>query len=237
MFAVNCPYCQHANKRGARYCADCGAALHLKPCPKCGKVDDVTATQCVNCRTAFPPIELADYRADGEPATATGKAAATDGGGDAGRPTLRAGPLIIIAIVAGGLPFLWMNRERLPTPGELRVRPGSGPAVPTPAATAPVQTLSGVPVAAPISHSAPSAAAPAPARPDPLAEAQPVPVREEPRAAPPTPVPKKEPANAAPRPEKAPERAAIEQRQSVPTPAPTRECTESLLALGLCEKK
>src|SRR6185295_974117 len=45
-----CPYCEHLNQEGAKFCSACGGALHLAPCPGCGAVNDVTAAACHQCR-------------------------------------------------------------------------------------------------------------------------------------------------------------------------------------------
>ncbi|MBT9490881.1 MAG: hypothetical protein IV107_00715 [Paucibacter sp.] len=45
-----CPYCDHMSPAGSKFCNDCGAALHLRPCPHCGSVNDVTlSAQCSRC--------------------------------------------------------------------------------------------------------------------------------------------------------------------------------------------
>ena len=141
MFAVTCPYCQTVNKRGARFCADCGAPLHLKPCPKCGKVDDVTAKKCGGCGTAFPPLDLAEYRPEAEPvgAPAPPRGATAEEAPPAAAPhvAFKPGPLIVIALVAGGLPLLWMNRAQfMPSPEGLAPPPGrlAVPVAPAPPA-------------------------------------------------------------------------------------------------------
>lgn len=130
MFAIRCPYpyCLHENKPGARFCADCGAPLHLKPCAKCGKVDDVTAKVCSSCNAPFPPIKLAEYAsADATQAPPSPvkdiptdtKAGAPTAPGQVKSSTHGAMPLIVIALFAGGVPLLWMNRGHIPTPGSL----------------------------------------------------------------------------------------------------------------------
>lgn len=45
-----CPYCDHLSPAGSKFCNDCGAALHLRPCPHCGSVNDVTLNaHCSRC--------------------------------------------------------------------------------------------------------------------------------------------------------------------------------------------
>jgi hypothetical protein len=240
MFAVNCPYCRHVNKRGARYCADCGAALHLKPCPKCGKVDEVTATRCINCGTAFPTIELADYRPEAESGPAkSGKAGDKDA---AHPPALRAGPLIVIALVAGGLPFLWMNRDRLPTPGDLQATPPNRLAVPPPAqlpgtvAPAPVVAPNGPAVSAPAVEAGPAVSGHSGVTP-------PAHTAAEPRVSTHSTDPRRSVASPPRRVDSPPtERrtaatpaAAVQEPETPRASAPARDCTESLAALGLCD--
>lgn len=44
-----CQYCEHANPEDAKFCAGCGAPLHLIPCPKCGAVNQKTSKTCYQC--------------------------------------------------------------------------------------------------------------------------------------------------------------------------------------------
>jgi hypothetical protein len=44
-----CRFCQHANLVGAKYCNQCGCALHLRPCERCDAVNAVDAKQCHHC--------------------------------------------------------------------------------------------------------------------------------------------------------------------------------------------
>ena len=47
---LQCPYCDHVSPVGSKFCVECGAALHLIPCPHCGTVNDITAaTACYRC--------------------------------------------------------------------------------------------------------------------------------------------------------------------------------------------
>lgn len=45
-----CPFCEHVNPADSKFCNTCGGALHLAHCPRCGAVNDVTATACYQCR-------------------------------------------------------------------------------------------------------------------------------------------------------------------------------------------
>jgi len=47
---TQCPYCDHVSPAESKFCNDCGAALHLMPCPHCGAVNDITvSTACYRC--------------------------------------------------------------------------------------------------------------------------------------------------------------------------------------------
>ena len=231
MFAVVCPYCTFRNERGARFCADCGAPLHLKPCPKCSKVDDVMVRQCLGCGTAFPQIELYDPETgesigapppEGEKPSAEPTAEAKTV-----RHTYGAGPLIAVALVAGALPTLWMNRHLFPQPKAWRTAPVETPVKPPepPAAPAP-STAPASPVPAPAATVAPTATMPAMASSPEVAAAGS-------RAADSGEKPGKEKKNAAKDRKRDEEKASQGASASIDSPRP---CTESLVALGLCEK-
>jgi hypothetical protein len=118
---IQCPSCQHANTPGERFCAVCGVPLHLKPCPKCGKVDDAAAKTCSACGTPFQTLGPDQYvlAADDRPAASGGTARQPDMSTTQPAslaPANRAWPLIIVALAAGGIPFLWMYRANMPLP-------------------------------------------------------------------------------------------------------------------------
>ena len=215
MLLIHCPNCQHDNTPGERFCAKCGVPLDLKPCPQCGKVDQLTARACSGCGAEFPPLVVAHVDegiataapppSEPEPLPATPES----------RPTQGALPLIIVAIVAGGIPLLWMNRAHIPLPKAWQVQ-------------GPNATGSAVSPVAP-----PEAASPPPA-----AKADPVAGAAEPIAAP-LPEPARAP-TAAPA-----TKASARQAAARPAPAHSdgpaaarteaaRPCTEALTALGLC---
>jgi double zinc ribbon protein len=50
MSSTRCPFCEHGNAADAKFCSECGGALHLVPCPSCGAVNQVTASACYQCR-------------------------------------------------------------------------------------------------------------------------------------------------------------------------------------------
>ncbi len=49
-----CPFCDHHNPAGAKFCNDCGSPLHLKPCNRCGAVNHQAATNCYKCGAECP---------------------------------------------------------------------------------------------------------------------------------------------------------------------------------------
>ena len=52
---TQCPYCDHVSPPGSKFCGECGAALHLLPCPHCGAVNDITiAKSCYRCHGDLP---------------------------------------------------------------------------------------------------------------------------------------------------------------------------------------
>jgi hypothetical protein len=150
MFAVQCSFCQHENVPGARFCAECGSPLHLRVCPnsKCGKVSDVNAKQCEHCGTFFPEIPLTDGSAPAKETIAAAKPPLTSDK----KPGVSALPLIIVAVVAGGLPLLWFNRSHLPAPKNWQPDPVGS-------AVAPVQPAP-FPTPPPVSQPTPAAALP-----------------------------------------------------------------------------
>ena len=49
-----CPYCAHVSPLDSKFCNECGAALHLLPCPQCGSINDITLTaHCSRCSCAL----------------------------------------------------------------------------------------------------------------------------------------------------------------------------------------
>jgi len=65
MLPSSCPFCEHANPAGAKFCNDCGSPLHLAPCRHCGAVNNVDDAQCYNCgrstaRAVANPTTLGD---------------------------------------------------------------------------------------------------------------------------------------------------------------------------------
>jgi hypothetical protein len=240
MLAIQCPSCQHKNTPGERFCEFCGVPLDLKPCPNCGKVDLVTTQVCSACGEVFPHIALAPNGEASETYRPAGNVAGeTPASSRRGRPTYsntiqappssteappsRALPLILVAIVAGGIPLLWMNRDRMPLPKAWHVQ------------STPPESASPLPAPAPVQ--APAATPqPVPAKNDPPKEEP-----EKERAAKQEPTEQKAPTKQQSAPAQAP--SAARQRESARTAGgtqagtPPRECTEAVAALGLCERK
>lgn len=243
MFAIDCPYCQHQNTPGARFCADCGAALHLRPCPTCGKVDDVVAKTCVSCGRALPPLKLAKYALDeiaaGADAVDKPKVEAVPPVGRRAneKPQSHALPLIIVALVAGGLPLLWMNRADLPMPkawkGSVKTNEAEGSFSPPPAFSSHVKPITPAPQAAPASPPASPAAAKEPAvvATETTAEST-IGVAAEPDAAPAAALQQTKTLVKTTK-----ERSRNGDRAQASAASPPRPCTEAVAALGLCDPK
>jgi hypothetical protein len=53
MSLIRCRFCEHDSPADARFCSECGGALHLAPCPNCGAVNDVAANNCYQCRATL----------------------------------------------------------------------------------------------------------------------------------------------------------------------------------------
>lgn len=236
MFAVQCTFCQHENVPGARFCAECGSPLHLRVCPnsKCGKVSDVNAKQCEHCGTFFPEIPLADGSA---PPREAPVAAKTQPAAEK-KQGVSALPLIIVAVVAGGLPLLWFNRSHLPAPKNWQPDPvGSAAApaqpapfpVPPPAAQpAPAAALPPLQVAPPAEPDLDKAAADKAAAEKAAQEAEAQAKAEREKAA---------KAKAAREAKARKIKEAKEAREAAAAAEAQRPCTEAIAAVGLCDPK
>jgi hypothetical protein len=224
MSAITCPFCQTQNKSGTRFCSNCGCSIHLTICPnpECGKISEVGAAKCAHCGQPFPNASNAP---DG-----TGSVAGGDGnpGADSAatvkeKTRTAAWPLIMMAIVAGGLPLLWANRALLPTPDPWKANT-SDTAKPTHV----------VPPTIPMTN-APAAAALAPATATTDSTNTPPPAGTTKPPSGPTSAGNATDANSNP-PAKA--RNAQKKVRKAPvakSPEPPRPCTEATAALGLCD--
>lgn len=241
---TQCPYCDHVSPEDSKFCNECGAALHLKPCPHCGSLNDITKTEaCLRCGGAM----LQQVAADEEASTAQQPAAPTPpvqppqaandalivaepplmpprGGPPLRRPRPAAVALILITALgtAGwyGVAALRAPPSAASPSPSLAARPG--PALPSPVpapAPAPVST-----VAAPVD--------PAPA----------VSKSDEPAATPPARPARRAVTVAEPRSTPA-DRGGGEQtgrtdrREAIePKTPPLGPCTPAVAALGLCSE-
>jgi hypothetical protein len=230
MFAVQCSFCQHENIPGARFCAECGSPLHLRVCPNsnCGKVSDVNARQCEHCGTFFPEIPLADAALP----TKAAPAAAPSPPVTETKQGVSALPLIIVAIVAGGLPLLWFNRSHLPAPKNWQPEPVGSASLP--AQPIPITVLPSAPQPAPAAVLPPLQVAP-PAEPD-VEKAVPDRSTAEKAALEAEAQAKieREKAAKAKAAREAKERKA---REATAATEAQRPCTEAIAAVGLCDPK
>jgi hypothetical protein len=51
-----CPFCDHHNPAGAKFCNDCCSPLDLKPCNQCDAVNHQAATTCYKCGAECPAL-------------------------------------------------------------------------------------------------------------------------------------------------------------------------------------
>jgi hypothetical protein len=169
-----CPYCDHLSPAGSKFCNDCGAALHLRPCPHCGSVNDVTLnTHCSRCNGdlgfAEPAGVVAEAAMSPPPAPDPGSAAPF-----AQQAKTPRAPLIGAALLAlAGVAYIGLatgpepNQSSAPAmarPAPAAIEKPDKPAMPRPAASPSAQVLS-----AP----EPVASAPGPAQPPQAAAAVP----------------------------------------------------------------
>jgi ribosomal protein L40E len=96
-----CPFCDHRNSGGAKFCNDCGAPLHLKPCNQCHAVNQQAATNCYKCGAECPALFTTPEATPVLPAADPTPAWATPG--DVGVAATVTQPLF----AAGALPAGW----------------------------------------------------------------------------------------------------------------------------------
>lgn len=53
MFPPQCPFCANTNPAGAKFCNECGAPLHLRPCNRCEAVNNQVDKNCYKCGMAL----------------------------------------------------------------------------------------------------------------------------------------------------------------------------------------
>lgn len=224
--------------------------MHLKICPnpQCGKISEVSVPVCEHCGQAFPKVEAAPETATVVPAASAAQGnppGNVAGPTDKGKPRTAALPLIMVAVVAGGLPLLWANRASLPTP---KTWQGSAPDATKVEGAAPAPIGKMKPPVVPELTSAPTSAA---TQAPPQAPADSVVPSSSSAAAPssavdqykPTPTVAAEATKEVP---EAPPQAGDASRKTAkkvaktPSPKkkePPRPCTEATAALGLCDPK
>lgn len=244
-----CPYCDHVSPVGSKFCNDCGAALHLRPCPHCGSVNDITLnTHCSRCNgdlglspAAAEPIASVEPPLLNEEIEASVPITATfaDANPSAGRSYAPLFGIALIAVAVFSYYGLRSEPDAAPAAAALSAIPAQQSPIPlaavepsTPASTAaPVQASE---AAAPVA-SAPAAslisqeAAPMPAATASLAKLSPPAAR---RLAPPPPAaaaasPGSERYSAGPRNRGAAEGLDLKQPN-------IDSCTDAVAALGLC---
>ncbi len=227
-----CPYCDHVSPANSKFCNECGAALHLKPCQHCGAVNDVTLTSvCARCNgalndgTAVALVEAAQP----ERLTETPMTAVDSLPWQEARPALAASTspplrlLLIAALALGGLGLYAFQHK---------------PAPPSPSAASPAPAPAALEAKAELT--APAIAAAPSAVPDRIVE----PAEPETGAAVVTAVataavaaepPALGRPAAASRPAARPPRMSPDQRSNVEPPPPNiGPCTDAVAALGLC---
>ncbi len=229
-----CPYCDHVSPANSKFCNECGAALHLKPCQHCGAVNDVTLTSvCARCNgalnegTAVALVEAAQPQMSTERPTEMPMTAVDSLPWQEARPALAARPspplrlLLIAALALGGLGLYAFQHKPAP--------PSPSAAMPAPAA-----------VEAKVELPAPASAAAPAAVPDRVVEpaapaASATLVTADVTAA----VAAEPPAQGRPaassRPAARPSRTSPTQGSNVEPPPPNiGPCTDAVAALGLC---
>jgi len=74
MLPSDCPFCEHKNRAGAKFCNECGSPLSLAPCKRCGAINNLMDPECQRCGAP-----LLRPRAPGEPAQAESEFARAGG--------------------------------------------------------------------------------------------------------------------------------------------------------------
>ena len=250
-----CQYCEHANPADAKFCAGCGAPLHLIPCPLCGAVNQKTSKTCYQCHGELR--ESTEILLAGAPASASEEAA-----GDAKSaampspyisqpPATQRQPIVVVGIIlvafAAAAYFAYQQRDMVYSNAPAAV-PGT--------ATVPVKTPGPSPVnssAGAINKASPAVKPAENAAPVPVAPSKDVTTADAVRAGEPKPskvddaADRTAPSNPLPA---AASRTARRRAQAEPAVSPEvavrassglekqapriGPCTEGLAALGLC---
>jgi hypothetical protein len=232
MLATSCSFCQYENVPGSRFCAKCGSPMHLKVCPnpRCGKVSDVGAAVCESCGQEVPRIAVAtpgvEAAAESKSPESTPTATAET------KSRMPAWPLVIMAIVAGGLPLLWANRTQLPTPKPWQgatPEPAKSAAATPPAATTPTPPAASAQTPPPAAVDVVAPAPPEPVKTATSSNAEPAPQVTTPTAA------ADDDAKSHARQRTTGKAAKRSSKRSSKKAEPPRPCTEAVAALGLCD--
>ena len=70
MSTSSCRFCPHVNPAGAKFCSECGSPLHVKPCPKCEAICDLSAGTCYQCGASFEAERVPDAAVEAAPQSA-----------------------------------------------------------------------------------------------------------------------------------------------------------------------
>lgn len=228
-----CPYCDHVSPANSKFCNECGAALHLKPCQHCGAVNDVTLTSvCARCNgalnegTAVALVEAAQPQMSPERPTEMPMTAVDSLPWQEARPALAARPspplrlLLIAALALGGLGLYAFQHKPAP-PSPSAVPPAPAPAaVEAKAAELTASAIAAAPVAVPARIDEPAQAVASTAAVTAVVAAEP-PAQGRPAVA--------------TRPATRPPRTSPAQGSNVEPPPPNiGPCTDAVAALGLC---
>jgi hypothetical protein len=79
VFPPQCPFCAHTNPADAKFCNECGAPLHLRPCNRCEAVNSQVDKNCYKCGMALSMPCTAHEAAPVWPALDTVAASASPG--------------------------------------------------------------------------------------------------------------------------------------------------------------
>ncbi len=79
MSPLQCPFCAHTNPADAKFCNECGAPLHLRPCNQCEAVNNQVDENCYKCGMALSMPCTANEAAPVWPALNTVAASASPG--------------------------------------------------------------------------------------------------------------------------------------------------------------
>jgi hypothetical protein len=79
VFPPECPFCAHTNLADAKFCNECGAPLHLRPCNRCEAVNNQVDENCYKCGRALSMPSTAHEAAPEWPALDTVGASASLG--------------------------------------------------------------------------------------------------------------------------------------------------------------